>query len=150
MNDRIQAKILLEKEFCLSLLRCFMKLITKVSQSLSLALCAIALVVGSFFLAVSPASADTVTVKMGADNGMLAFQPANVTIKAGDTVKWVNNKLPPHNIVFADKAIANKSHDQMMFSPGESYEVTFDTAGTFDYYCAPHRGAGMAGKITVQ
>lgn len=127
-----------------------MKLITQVSRSLSLALCAIALVVSSFLLVVSPASADTVTVKMGADNGMLAFEPANVTIKAGDTVKWQNNKLPPHNIVFEDKALAAKSHDQLMFSPGEAYELTFDTPGTYGYYCAPHRGAGMAGKITVQ
>lgn len=127
-----------------------MKLLATVSRSLSLALCAIALVVSSFLLVVSPASADTVTVKMGADNGMLAFDPANVTIKAGDTVKWVNNKLPPHNIVFEDKGLAAKSHDQLMFSPGESYEVTFDSAGTYSYYCAPHRGAGMAGKITVQ
>ncbi|MBD3880392.1 plastocyanin [Phormidium tenue FACHB-886] len=127
-----------------------MKLLATVSRSLSLALCAIALVVSSFLLVVSPASADTVTVKMGADNGMLAFDPANVTIKAGDTVKWVNNKLPPHNIVFEDKGLAAKSHDQLMFSPGEAYEVTFDSAGTYSYYCAPHRGAGMAGKITVQ
>ena len=127
-----------------------MKLITVVSRSLSLALCAIALVVSSFLLVVAPASADTVTVKMGADNGMLAFDPANVTIKAGDTVKWVNNKLPPHNIIFEDKGLANKSHDQLMFSPGESYEMTFDSPGTYSYYCAPHRGAGMAGKVTVQ
>jgi plastocyanin len=126
-----------------------MKLISSVSRSLSLALCAVVLVIGSFFLAVSPAAADTVTVKMGADSGMLAFEPSTVTIKAGDTVKWVNNKLPPHNIVFEGDA-ANKSHDQLMFSPGESYEATFDTPGTYSYYCSPHRGAGMAGKVVVQ
>jgi plastocyanin len=127
-----------------------MKLLMTVSRSLSLALCAIALVVSSFLLVVSPAAAETVTVKMGADNGMLAFQPANVTVKAGDTVKWVNNKLPPHNIVFEDKALSAKSHSQLMFSPGEAYEVTFDNAGSYTYYCEPHRGAGMVGKITVQ
>lgn len=126
-----------------------MKRFSSVSRSLSLALCAIALVIGSFFLSVAPASADTVTVKMGADNGMLAFEPSTVTIKAGDTVKWVNNKLPPHNVMF-EGAAANKSHDQLMFSPGESFEVTFDEAGTYSYYCAPHRGAGMAGKVVVQ
>lgn len=126
-----------------------MKLITSVSRSLSLALCAVVLVIGSFFMAVSPASADTATVKMGADNGMLAFDPPTLTIKAGDTVKWVNNKLPPHNIVF-EGDVANKSHQDLLFSPGESYEVTFDTPGTYSYYCAPHRGAGMAGKIVVQ
>lgn len=126
-----------------------MKLISSVSRSLSLALCAVVLVIGSFFMAVSPAAADTVTVKMGADSGMLAFEPSTVTIKAGDTVKWVNNKLPPHNIMFEGGA-ANKSHDQLMFSPGESYEATFDTPGTYSYYCSPHRGAGMAGKVVVE
>lgn len=126
-----------------------MQRISAALRSLSLAFLAVVLVVGSFFMAVSPASAETYTVKMGADNGMLAFEPATVTIKAGDTVKWMNNKLPPHNIMFEGDA-ANKSHDQMMFSPGESYEATFDTAGTYSYYCAPHRGAGMAGKVVVQ
>lgn len=126
-----------------------MKLFSSVSRSLSLALCVIALVVGSFLMSVSPAAADTVTVKMGADSGMLAFEPSTITIKAGDTVKWVNNKLPPHNIIFEGGA-ADKSHDQLMFSPGESYEATFSEPGTYTYYCAPHRGAGMTGKIVVQ
>jgi plastocyanin len=127
-----------------------MKLFSFVSRSLSLTLCSIALVVCTFLLAVSPASAETYTVKMGADNGMLAFEPSTLTIKAGDTVKWQNNKLPPHNVVFEDKAQSAKSHDQLMFSPGESYEVTFDQPGTYKYYCAPHRGAGMAGTIVVE
>lgn len=126
-----------------------MKSISSVARSLGLALCAVALVIGSFFMAVSPAAAETYTVKMGADSGMLAFEPSTVTIKAGDTVKWVNNKLPPHNVMF-EGAAANKSHDQLMFSPGEAYEATFDAPGTYSYYCSPHRGAGMAGKVVVQ
>lgn len=146
----IRDKIFSENEFNLNL-RGFakMKRIFSLSRSLSLAFCAVALVVGSFFMAVSPAAAETYTVKMGADSGMLAFEPSTLTIKAGDTVKWSNNKLPPHNIMFEGDA-ANKSHDQLMFSPGESYEVTFDKAGTYSYYCSPHRGAGMAGKVIVQ
>jgi len=138
-----------------------MKLIAQISRSLSLALLSLVLVIGSFLLVVSPAAAETFTVKMGADSGMLAFEPANVTIHSGDTIKWVNNKLPPHNIVFDDKNIptASKelatkiSHTQLMFSPGESYEVTFTAdmpTGTYSYFCAPHRGAGMVGKITVE
>ncbi|NJO43482.1 MAG: plastocyanin [Cyanobacteria bacterium CRU_2_1] len=126
-----------------------MKLIHLVSRSLSLALCVTALVIGSFLMTVSPAAAETFTVKMGADNGMLAFEPSTLTVKVGDTVKFVNNKLPPHNVVF-EGAAANKSHQQLMFSPGESFETSFDTSGTYSYYCAPHRGAGMAGKVIVQ
>jgi plastocyanin len=103
------------------------------------------------------ALAETHTVKMGADNGMLQFEPSVVTIKAGDTVKWVNNKLAPHNAVFDGKqtpelAIAF-SHKSLVFSSGESYETTFplDTpAGEYAYYCEPHRGAGMMGKIIVR
>lgn len=127
-----------------------MKLISSVTRSLSLTLCAVVLVIGSFFMAVSPAAADTVTVKMGADSGMLAFEPSTVTIKAGDTVKWVNNKLPPHNVMFKDKALSNKSHSDLLYSPGETYEVTFDTPGTYEYFCSPHQGAGMTGKIIVE
>lgn len=138
-----------------------MKLISQISRSLSLAFLTVALVVGSFFAVVSPAAAETVTVKMGSDSGMLMFEPANITIHSGDTVKWINNKLPPHNIMFDEKNVpgANKelatklSHSQLLFSPGESYEVTFTSdlpAGPYTYFCAPHRGAGMVGKITVE
>lgn len=138
-----------------------MKSIAQISRSLSLAFLTVALVVGSFFAVVSPAAAETFTVKMGSDSGMLMFEPANITIHTGDTVKWVNNKLPPHNIMFdekqvpnADKELATKlSHSQLLFSAGEAYEIAFTgdlPAGSYTYYCAPHRGAGMVGKITVE
>ena len=130
-------------------------------RRLGLLLSAVLLVVTSFALQASPAAAETYTVKMGTDNGLLQFQPSSVTIKPGDTVKWVMNKVPPHNAVFdnakfpgADKAVAKKmSHEKLMFSPGENYETTFPedaTPGTYPYYCQPHRGAGMAGKIVVE
>lgn len=138
-----------------------MKLIVQISRSLGLAFLTVALVVGSFFAVVSPAAAETITVKMGSDSGMLMFEPANITVHTGDTVKWVNNKLPPHNIMFDDKQVPNAdkelatklSHSQLLFSPGESYEIAFTgdlPAGSYTYYCAPHRGAGMVGKITVE
>jgi len=127
-----------------------MKLIARVSRSLSLALFTVVLVVASFVAVVSPAAADTVTVKMGSDSGLLVFDPANITIKPGDTVKFVNNKLPPHNVVFSQDVVP--SHKALMLAPGEAYEVSFDgiPSGTYDYYCEPHRGAGMVGKITVE
>jgi plastocyanin len=137
-----------------------MKLTALVTRSLSLVLCTVVVFVTSFLLVVSPASAETYTVKLGADNGMLKFDPPTLSIQQGDTVKFVNNKLPPHNVVFDDKSIpggekslaTRLSHDQLMFSPGESFDITFSDvpAGDYSYYCAPHRGAGMVGKITVQ
>lgn len=118
------------------------------TKKLSLLLSALVLVVTSFFFGVNPAAAETFEVKMGSDNGMLKFVPETVTVQAGDTVKWVNNKMSPHNVVFSDDSL--KSHKQLVFSPGDSYETTFKEPGEYTYYCEPHRGAGMVGKVVVQ
>ncbi|MDY6940343.1 MAG: plastocyanin [Cyanobacteriota bacterium] len=111
-------------------------------------MCAIVLFVSTLTIGVSAATAETVTVKMGADNGMLAFQPPKVEIQAGDTVKWVNNKLAPHNVV-VDKH-PELSHKGLVFAPSESFEETFSEPGTYTYWCEPHRGAGMVGKVVVK
>ncbi len=120
----------------------------KMSKKLGLLIAAVALVISSFFVAVNPAAAASTEVKMGADSGMLAFEPKNVEISAGDTVKWVNNKLAPHNVVVEGQA--SLSHKGLVFAPGESYESTFNEPGEYTYYCEPHRGAGMVGKIIVK
>ena len=96
---------------------------------------------------VSTAQANTIEVKLGTDAGMLAFEPSTVNISAGDTVKFVNNKLAAHNAVF--EGHDELSHSDLAFAPGESWEKTFSTAGTYDFYCEPHRGAGMVGKVVV-
>ena len=99
-------------------------------------------------IGVASANAATVEVKLGTDAGMLAFEPSTVTIKSGGTVKFVNNKLAPHNAVFDGHD--ELSHSDLAFAPGESWEETFSEAGTYDYYCEPHRGAGMVGKVIVE
>lgn len=124
------------------------------TKKLGLFLSSLLLVVTSFFIGANSAAAATYEVKMGADSGMLQFEPSSVTIEPGDTVKWVNNKMAPHNVVFENDSIGSKaSHKGLFFSPGESYETTFpgDTApGEYSFYCEPHRGAGMVGKVIVQ
>ncbi|MGF1482257.1 MAG: plastocyanin [Cyanophyceae cyanobacterium] len=128
---------------------------------LALFLSTVLLVVSSFVFSAAPAAAETHTVKMGTDNGQLKFVPENLTIKPGDTVEWVNNKLAPHNAVFdvskvpdaAKDLSKNLSHDKLLFSSGDSYKSTFPDdapAGEYVYYCQPHRGAGMVAKITVE
>ncbi len=98
-------------------------------------------------LGVSSVQAKTVEVKLGTDSGMLAFEPSNLNISAGDTVKFVNNKLAPHNAMFDGHD--ELSHPDLAFAPGESWEETFSTAGTYEFYCEPHRGAGMVGTVVV-
>ena len=98
-------------------------------------------------IGVSNVNASTVEVKLGTDAGMLAFEPSSVTISTGDSVKFVNNKLAPHNAVF--EGHDELSHPDLAFAPGESWEETFSTAGTYEFYCEPHRGAGMVGTVVV-
>jgi plastocyanin len=102
----------------------------------------------AIFFGANSASAEVYTVKMGSDSGQLAFVPKVLTIKVGDTVKWVNNKAFPHNVVFEGQA--ELSHKKLMQKPKQEVETTFTEAGEYSYYCTPHRGAGMVGKIIVQ
>ncbi|WGV25613.1 plastocyanin [Halotia branconii] len=138
-----------------------MKLIAASWRRFSLAVLTILLVVSSFAVFTPSAAAETHQVKLGSDKGMLAFEPAKLTIKPGDTIEWVNNKVPPHNVVFdaaknpsksADLA-KSLSHKQLLMSPGQTQTTTFPAdapAGEYTFYCEPHRGAGMVGKITVE
>tara|TARA_B100000900_G_C20580836_1_gene717473 strand:- start:1580 stop:1930 length:351 start_codon:yes stop_codon:yes gene_type:complete len=105
-------------------------------------------IVLSLGLGISSVSAATVEVKLGTDAGMLAFEPSTINISEGDTVKFINNKLAPHNAVFDGHE--EYSHADLAFAPGESWEETFTSAGTYEFYCEPHRGAGMVGKVVVQ
>jgi plastocyanin len=97
---------------------------------------------------------------MGGDTGMLVFQPDKLNVKPGDTVQFVVNKVPPHNVVFDDKAIPGNdkalakslSHQNMEMTPGSNFEITIPKdapAGEYTYFCAPHRSAGMVGKLIV-
>ncbi len=113
-------------------------------KSIVSACIALALILG---INISSAEAKTVEVKLGTDDGMLAFSPSSITISTGDTVKFVNNKLAPHNAVFDGHD--ELSHPDLAFAPGESWTETFSEAGTFEFYCEPHRGAGMVGKVIV-
>ena len=86
-------------------------------------------------------------IQMGA-GGMLVFEPCELTIDVGDTVTFVNNELPPHNVIFADHD--ELSHGDLAFTAGESFDVTFEQPGDYAFQCDPHAGAGMKGVIHVQ
>tara|TARA_Y100001938_G_scaffold123943_1_gene173631 strand:+ start:234 stop:593 length:360 start_codon:yes stop_codon:yes gene_type:complete len=98
----------------------------------------------SFTLAAQAYAAE---IQMGYE-GNLVFEPNEVTVKAGDTVTFVNNALPPHNIIVDGRA--DLSRESLMFSPGETQEIVFADTGDFNFKCAPHDGAGMKGVIHVQ
>merc|ERR1712187_524123 len=100
--------------------------------------------------------AHAASVKLGSDAGALVFVPDNLTIKTGEVVEFVNNVGFPHNVVFDEDNVPEGadvellSHEDYLNAPGEKVTTKFEKAGTYGYYCEPHRGAGMMGKIIVQ
>ena len=138
-----------------------MKSIAATLRRLSLALLTVIVIFGSFAVFTPTASAETYTIKLGTDRGLLQFQPKKLTVKAGDTIEWKNNKVPPHNVVFDAKKNPTKnaalakslSHKKLLISPGQKVTTVIPadaTPGSYTFYCEPHRGAGMVGKLIVE
>ncbi|WP_134672053.1 plastocyanin/azurin family copper-binding protein [Halorussus marinus] len=91
-----------------------------------------------------------VTVGPGGD---LVFEPAEIEIQPGTTVKWVWDS-DNHNVV-ADSTPegadweGTEGGDSETYNTGHEYSHTFEVEGDYEYYCTPHRSAGMVGTITV-
>jgi plastocyanin len=117
--------------------------------------------------AAAPTTGTTHEVRMLLDGQTYKFDPANLTIKQGDGVKWIMVSGPPHNVAFdpakvpdnAEAAISKNMPNQQgplsspyLTQPNEAYTISFagGPAGTYDYVCTPHAMMGMTGKITVQ
>lgn len=74
----------------------------------------------------------------------VVFSPTFVTIKMGDTVRWVITGLA-HDVTFQDVAGAPQS---IPVTQNQSVSRTFNTKGIFPYDCRTH--PGMSGSVTVE
>lgn len=73
------------------------------------------------------------------------FVPAEVRVKAGDTVKWINReKRTSHSVLFPAE---NGLESERMF-PDESWKRTFAQPGSYSYRCGPHEE--MKGLVLVE
>jgi plastocyanin len=118
-------------------------------------------------LAKMPATGATHDVKMIGDDKGYRFEPANLTIKQGDAVKFIMVSGGPHNVAFdpattpADgKAQLDANMDSKMselsspllMNPNEEYTISFAGVkpGVYPFHCTPHLAMNMKGVITVQ
>ncbi|MEO0946972.1 MAG: plastocyanin [Cyanobacteria bacterium J06641_5] len=135
-------------------------MIANIAKKLVVTLSVALLAVASFAFSAAPASAADVEVVMGA-GGALKFEPSEVSIAPGDTITFVMDQLAPHNVVFdakaipgADKKLAKSlSVAKLLQNTGDTAEVTFPATakpGVYPFFCQPHRGAGMVGKVIVE
>jgi len=86
---------------------------------------------------------ETVTVDIPA----IEFDPEEVTVEAGTTVKWTNTDDLPHTVT--KDGGPGPDFDSGDLEPGSGeFEQTFDQPGTVDYVCTIH--PGQAGTVIVE
>jgi plastocyanin len=94
----------------------------------------------------------TEEVIVGPD-GNLVYEPADLEIAVGTTVNFVWDS-DNHNIVVENQPEdagweGTPGSDTETYDDGYEYSHTFQTTGTYDYYCQPHVGLGMEASIEV-
>ncbi|MFT4957301.1 MAG: plastocyanin, partial [Halobacteriales archaeon] len=85
--------------------------------------------------------------------GELVFDPDELEITPGTTVEWVWDS-DNHNIVVDEQPEGagwegTDGGPATTYDTGHSTEFTFETEGTYEYACEPHRSAGMLGTVVV-
>ncbi len=83
-----------------------------------------------------------VTVIQPSDAMSLRYEPSSLSVTAGTTVTWLNNGSTAVTITSPDGLFDSES-----VAAGGSFSYTFDTPGTFRYFCVPY--PHMKGVITV-
>ncbi len=76
------------------------------------------------------------------------FQPASQAVNVGDVVRWTFAG-DPHTVTSGTPGAPDGRFDSGIKNPGESFQVTFDTAGTYRYFCLIHPEQ-MTGTIVVR
>jgi plastocyanin len=100
---------------------------------------AMALTVAVAVTFAGPVYAANIEVKV--DN--FVFNPQTITVKAGDTVTWVNHDDIPHTVTSKTGLFRSKALDT-----DDNFSFTFATPGSYAYFCALH--PHMTGSIVVE
>ena len=84
-------------------------------------------------------SAHAATIQISMEN--LVFSPAEATVKAGDTIEWINKD------VFAHTATARNGDFDVTIPPKKTVTLVLKKAGAIGYYCRFH--PNMKATLTV-
>lgn len=115
----------------------------------TLALMLVAVLAGCGSSGTSPAGSDNEIVVNMKD---MAFNPKTLEIKAGTTVKWVNQDQVDHSVAEGDGEVANPKFKSPDFSTGKDWSYTFTETGEYDISCitGAHYLLGMKMKVVVK
>jgi len=123
------------------------------------ALLAVAVLSGPPALGATPhgPASHVVLVKMvDKGGGKWAFEPADLSAQPGDTVRFLQTDVVPHNVQFknvpsgADLGVATMG--PFLLRKGDHYDLVVDArfvSGTYAFVCTPHEMFGMKGTLEV-
>lgn len=118
-------------------------------------------------VAAAPVTGTIHDVKMIGDAKGYRFEPATITIKEGDGIRYTNITGGPHDVAFDPALIpaavkpqlsANMPNQMsdlagpLLVQPNATYTISFAKipAGTYEAHCTPHLAMNMKQTITVQ
>jgi len=76
------------------------------------------------------------------------YIPSLIVIQKGKQVTWVNEDSAFHTITSGFYDTPTDLFDSGHLDPFESYTLTFDETGTYDYFCTLH--PWMKGQVVVE
>lgn len=93
-----------------------------------------------------------------------AFSPSTIRVEAGETVTFANESPEAHTVTAYQSGIAGdaeyfasggaSSEGQAradvaagLLAEGDTFTVTFDASGRYEYFCIPHEDQGMRGVV---
>ena len=93
-------------------------------------------------------SMPTGTSVPGCEETDACFIPSSVSISVGSTVVWMNDDTAAHTVTSGSPTGGPDGvFDSSLVMGGASFEVTFDDAGSIDYFCMVH--PWMTGTVNV-
>jgi plastocyanin len=104
------------------------------------------------------ASPAVIEMRSDALGARVWFDPIGLYVEPGTTVRWIvrenvhtttayHPRNDKHSLRIPEGAMPWDSG--YLVQPGEHFDVTLIVPGVYDYYCTPHEGAGMVGRIVV-
>lgn len=114
-----------------------------------------------FAIGLTATPANTITPYPGAETfgvGMVdfAFEPADLTVRPGDVIRFTQKGIQPHNVEFRRVPrgvdLGGTRMGPFLVKKDDVYELRIDARfkpGIYEFVCTPHELMGMKGRFTV-
>jgi amicyanin len=125
---------------------------SKISTTVLLTALAVGLIslsIDSTAIFAQTATSISIVPGSSAPNNPMFYDPSPVNVAVGTTVTWTNDDATLHTVYSGSPTQdSGKLFQSPFMAKGKTFTHTFDTAGTFDYYCTLH--PFMIGQVVVK